>query len=77
MQSIYYNIGFDFLVFIFGAVLLLIGILGGKFTLFANKVEGKIYNPFIRFIVSVLGLFFVLLAIPLFFVLQENHCIPS
>lgn len=62
MQSIYNN-GLAVLEFILGAVLLLIGIVGGNFTLFGAKVKGKISNLFMRVIVSVLGLFFILVAI--------------
>jgi len=48
--------------FVFGAVLILIGLVGGHFKIFISNIPG-VANPFLRLVAFILGITFVLLAI--------------
>lgn len=45
--------------FTLGAILLLIGILGGNFKIFGAEVASSVSNPFIRFLSFVFGIIFI------------------
>jgi hypothetical protein len=49
--------------FIFGAILVLIAILGGNFKLFGAEIATTISNPFLRFLAFMLGVVFLLISI--------------
>ncbi|MEM9272734.1 MAG: hypothetical protein AAGA80_07195 [Cyanobacteria bacterium P01_F01_bin.143] len=49
--------------FVFGAILILIGIIGGNFKLFGSEVSETISNRWLRFISFGLGTFFLVLAL--------------
>ncbi len=42
-------------MFVFGAILLLVGIVGGKFKLFGAEIAAIVSNPILRFVSSALG----------------------
>jgi len=48
--------------FVFGAVLILIGLVGGHFKIFISNIPG-VSNPFLRLVAFILGIAFVMLAI--------------
>lgn len=48
--------------FVFGAVLILIGLVGGHFKIFISNIPG-VANPFLRLVAFILGIAFVLLAV--------------
>jgi hypothetical protein len=48
--------------FVFGAVLILIGLVGGHFKIFISNIPG-VSNPFLRLVAFILGIAFVTLAI--------------
>jgi hypothetical protein len=50
-------------VFILGAILVLIGILGGNFKLFGAEVATTISNPLLRFVAFILGIIFLIIGI--------------
>jgi hypothetical protein len=50
-------------LFVFGAVLILIALVGGKFKIFSVAVSSNISSPFIRIIAFVLGMTAMLLAL--------------
>ena len=50
-------------LFVFGAVLILISLLGGRFQFFSVAVSSNISSPFIRIIAFVLGMLAMLLAL--------------
>lgn len=50
-------------LFVFGAVLILISLLGGRFKIFSVAVSSNISSPFIRIIAFVLGMSAMLLAL--------------
>ncbi len=50
-------------LFVFGAVLILISLLGGRFKIFSVAVSSNISSPFIRIIAFVLGMSALLLAL--------------
>jgi len=49
-------------LFVLGAVLFLIGILGGNFKLFGAEVAATISNIWLRLLIALVGLFFMFLA---------------
>jgi uncharacterized protein YgiM (DUF1202 family) len=50
-------------MFAFGAILILIGILGGKFKLFRAEIAAKVSNPILRFVSLALGTFLLVTSI--------------
>jgi hypothetical protein len=61
-------------VFVLGAILILIAILGGNFKLFGAEVASIVTNPFLRFVSFALGI--ALLAIALKPLLQDTNPKP-
>jgi hypothetical protein len=50
-------------MFAFGAILILIGILGDKFKLFGAEITAKVSNPILRFVSLALGTFLLVTSI--------------
>lgn len=52
-------------VFIFGAVLILIALSGGKFEIFGSKISESVSNPLLRLIAGAIGTFLLVIALDL------------
>ncbi|MBD2501521.1 tetratricopeptide repeat protein [Anabaena azotica] len=52
-------------LFVLGAVLVIIGFVGGNFKLFGAEFSSTVSNPFLRFSAIALGIFLIILAIGL------------
>ncbi|MGF1523726.1 MAG: LCCL domain-containing protein [Leptolyngbyaceae cyanobacterium] len=52
-------------VFVFGAVLILLALSGGKFKIFGSEISESVSNPLLRIIAGVVGTFLLVLALDL------------